>query len=161
MDIDPETLVDDFVQVAVLSGMSIAKEDIETEVFPAPHRRPRIYPPQKQVAFTFGFESKCLIVGISTPKNKDQFLYEHYSLWNKGHSLARLLIEERDKIDASYELCLPGKGVGFAEVALVHWIEQHTSRYHFLIDKDKPEFLLYLLVVFLHGRLKPVYELSP
>jgi hypothetical protein len=158
MDVQLDTLMTDFLEVAKLSGIEIAPEAFSCEVLEAPHTRPRTMPRDKQIVLAFCTETHCLSIDVVAHKQKERFISRPYHPHSAKESLAALLLNDSDKLPEADTAGLPGKGIGFVEIAVGKWIEDHTSRYHFCLDKDQPEASLALLAVFLYCRLKPVFE---
>ncbi len=158
MDIQPNSLITDFMEVAKLAGIEIPDGALSCEVLEAPHTRPHTMPPNQHVVLVFCTATHCLNIDIVAHKKKHRFTRRHYHSNSARESLAAMLLNESEKLGDPDELGLPGKGIGFAEIAIGTWIEEHTSRYHFCLDKDQSESLLALLAVFLYCRLQPVFE---
>ena len=150
--LDSEGLIQDFVQVARLSGFDIEAGDIVHEVLPAPHRPPAL-PKGKQAVYVFSLAA-CggivLKVGKAGPKSNARFQSQHYKP-NRGRStLARSLLSSKENWTRLGTESMDEETVG-------SWMKKNLDRDHFYLAANKGDLLLSLLEIFLQCRLDPLF----
>ncbi len=159
--LDASALIADFCKVAALSGVSIASEDIEYETLFAPHTRPKRLPSGRKGVYVFASAQRCLKVGKVGSKSAARFTSQHYVPNSSQSNLAKSLLSLASgaalaQIGGDTEINAEFAAVTKESVGI--WIEQNTSRHHFLLHEECPDALLNLLEVFLQCRLDPLFE---
>lgn len=158
MNIHPDVLIADFIQVAALAGIIITAQDVEYEILPAPHTRPKKLPVGKMAVYVFCTADKCLKVGKVGMKSHARFTSQHYSPGSAKSNLAKSLLNDKTSVGVSSLFFLADDVTDLSENNVGTWIAQNTTRYHFYLDEARPRLLLSLLEVFLHCRLQPIFE---
>jgi hypothetical protein len=158
MDIQPEKLLADFMQVAALAHLPIAASDIHYEVLSAPHKRPSRLPTGKKVVYVFCSENHCLKVGRASGKSQARFTSQHYLPNSCNSNLAKSLLADIARVGATSLFFTAESCASITAANIAQWIEQHTTRYHFFVDETHDAPILALLEIFLQCRLCPLFE---
>ncbi len=74
---EPEKLIEDFLQIAQISGVLLPRHKIEMEILYAPHHQPTRLPTGKKAIYVFSMMGCCLKVGKAGPKTKARFTSQH------------------------------------------------------------------------------------
>jgi len=157
---DTGSLIADFILVAALSGFSIRETDIVHESLVGPHEPPTL-PSGKCAVYVFSLtawsqaegakpEPLVLKVGRAGPNTKARFEHQHYGVHRAPSTLAKSLLNAKDKWVSLGIESLNEENVG-------EWIKVNTDRDHFFLDASQEQILSHL-ETFLHGRLQPVFE---
>lgn len=155
--LNPEELVDAFVEAAHLAGVKIERREVRSEVFPAPHRRPSSLPAGAQAIYSFLFGDACLKVGKAGPKTQARFTSQHYG-GNAPSTLAQSIIRDKSPL---LRLVQSGARREIEELTIAsagHWIEQNTVRFHIFLPAAAPSCALALAEAFAQCKLRPIYE---
>jgi hypothetical protein len=143
---DPQTLIDDFLEVAAISGIELPANALTFEPLFAPHK-PSALPKGKMAVYVFSWNGQCLKVGKVGPKSSPRYLSQHYSSKSSKSNLAKSLLSCSD-------ISLPG----FSEATAGASIRANVDRINFLLDAACGITVLTLLESFLQCRLKPRFE---
>lgn len=146
--INPEDIVDDFIRVANLAGVSISKRDIVVEKLPAPHSPPTSQPVSKMAVYVFLWGDQCLKVGKAGPRSQARYTSQHYNPKSSSSNLAKSILKEKSKLALSH----------LDETSVGDWVSRETNRINFLVDENLGIPVLTLLEAFLQCRLKPRFE---
>jgi hypothetical protein len=143
-----QSLLNDFVQVAKLSGIDVSKDDLIFEILGSPHQPPKNLPKGRVAIYVFCYNNHCLKVGKAGPKTKQRFTTQHYNPGSAPSTFADSLLNGQNKIGLN---TLTKENVG-------DWIKANTYRFNLLLNKTTNRFSLNLLESFLQARLNPVFE---
>jgi len=136
-------LVNDFISVAKLAGISILLSEIEIIEL----HKPRSLPVGKQAIYLFMYDERCLKVGKVGPKSSARYCSQHYGIKARS-TLAKSLIKNQSRLGLSD---IDTSNVG-------EWICQNTKRINILIPAKYSVALLSLLESFIQCRLNPEFE---
>ena len=154
MLLNVENLINDFVEVAILSGFHISQDDVLHEALPAPHR-PASLPKNKQAVYFFSMptsEIMVLKVGKVGSKSNARFLSQHYNPNSSRSNLSASLLKHPEvwsQLGISDDLSSSNVG---------DWIKQNVDRENFYLDAQHGKILLSLLEIFLQSRFNPIFE---
>lgn len=144
---DPEGLVSDFLKVAEIAGVPLARDAITIERLPAPHVAPKHLPKGRMAVYVFSFGAVVLKVGKVGPKSAARYTTQHYT----GAANSTLFASVLGNLDAL--------GVsGLTQATCRAWIEKNTDRVNLLLDVNHGMPVLALLEAFMQCRLKPMFE---
>lgn len=146
--LDPAKLLQDFLEVASLSGVQIPDGTIQIEQLPPPHIPPKRLPANCAAVYVFAHASRTLKVGKVGPKSKARYTSQHYSPGSSRSNLALSLLKE-------------GARLGFEDLShdnVGDWIKQNTLRVNFIVPASLGSPVWSLLEAFLQCRLRPEFE---
>jgi hypothetical protein len=144
----PETLLENFKQVAELAGVSLTDGDIRIEALPAPHRPPASLPKDCVAVYVFSLGSEFLKIGKAGSNSQARYTSQHYNPRSAPSTLANSLLSDMQA---------PSHGQA-DENAIGDWIKTHTDRVNFILNGNLGMPVLTLLEAFLQCRLHPRYE---
>ena len=147
-EIQIQSLMRDFGEVARLAGIDISHDDLSRESMGCPHEPPRDLPTGRVAVYVFCFGDRCLKVGKAGPKTKQRFTYQHYHPRSAASTLAASLVKGQRQIGLS----------GLTEDNVGDWIRQNTFRLNLFLNSTTHRFSLSPLEAFLQARLNPVFE---
>ncbi len=150
---NPKSLLDDYIHVAKLSGMSISKKDIIHQQLLAPHK-PSNLPTGKQAVYIFSFplpSALVLKIGKVGPNSNARFQSQHYNPKSSQSNLANSLLKN-PAVWKKQGIQSPN------ERNIQAWIKRYVDRDNFLIPSSKDKLLLSLFEIFLQCRLQPYFE---
>ncbi len=157
MSLDLVELAKSLVEVARLAHVDLRLRDIQTELLPAPHRRPNSLPPGTQAVYAFILGESCLKVGKAGPKTQARFTSQHYGQ-NARSTLAKSILNDRSRtlalVRADHRSEVESLDIG----SIGSWLERNTSRAHVFIPATAPDCALALAESFTQCRLRPIYE---
>ncbi len=140
---NPKSLIDDYIQVVKLSGLSISKNDIIHQHLPAPHK-PSNLPAGKQAVYIFSFplpSALVLKIGKVGPKSNARFLSQYYNPKSSRSNLAKSLLNNPEVWKLQGIQPPNESNVGA-------WIKRYVDRDNFLIPSSKDKLLLSLFEIF-------------
>lgn len=146
--LDTEALVQDFLRVAELAELRIARSDIEVETLKAPHRPPSRLPSGKMAVYVFSYGGIVLKVGKAGPKSGARYTSQHYNAASAPSTLAASLLKDGRRIGVT----------GLTVETVGDWVKKHTDRRNFILRAECGTLSLALLETFLQCRLKPCFE---
>lgn len=150
---NPQALIEDFIHVAKLAGLTIGKADLTHNNLPAPHT-PRPLPNGKQAVYVFSLpvpSSLVLKVGKVRTNSNARFQFQHYNPQSAKSNLAKSLLLAEDRWGQIGVLALNESNVG-------EWLKTNVDRDHFFIGAEHDHYSLDLLEIFLQCRLRPIFE---
>lgn len=139
--------LDDFVQVAQLSGETITAPVWNLDFRPAPHRSSGL-PAGMMAIYAFWGDGVWLKIGKVGANSDARFRSQHYLPGSARSTLAGSILADTD---LSIRCAIDTSACG-------DWIRANTHRCNVLLPASYPKSLLSLLEAFLHHRLKPRYE---
>lgn len=145
---DTRTLVEDFIRVAMLSGLNVPEAALTVESAPAPHHSPTSLPHGKMAVYVFVQGGRCLKVGKAGPRSRARYTSQHYLPRSSGSNLAKSILAARGEMGLT----------NLAESQIGAWIRLNVDRYNFLLDTRCGVPALNLLEIFLQCRLQPLFE---
>ena len=145
---DINTLIDDFLKIAILSDRNITRDALSFEILHAPHTPPSILPRMKMAVYMFIWKGQCLKVGKVGPNSQARYTSQHYNPSSSNSNLAKSILS------AETDLGLPMLSEGNVGA----WIKSNVDRVNFLINSDCGIPVLTLLESFLQCRMKPKFE---
>jgi hypothetical protein len=119
-------LIDDFVDVAKLAGVSIPDAAVTAEVLQKPHIPPTVLPPGKMAVYVFLWGDSCLKVGKIGPRSQARYTSQHYNPNSSNSNLAKSILEH------GLELGLPS----LSDKTVGNWIKTETDRVNFLLNEN-------------------------
>jgi len=155
--IDPDSLVQDFIKVSYLAGLTIGASEIETQVLLAPHVRTGL-PSGKAAVYVFLHGNTCLKVGKVGPNSDARFRSQHYLPEGAKSNLAKSLCLDFMSEQAVCRFFAAEIRGNFRAELVADWMLTNLSRVHFFLDANAPKGALRLLEVFLQCRLNPIFE---
>ncbi len=156
--LDPNEMVETFIEVARLASVDFGTNEVRPETLSAPHRRPTALPPDTQVVYAFLVGSVCLKVGKAGRKTQARFTSQHYSVNAAPSTLAKSIINNKSRLlDVLPGLYRSGVEV-VNEASIGSWLETNASRFHIFIPSASGQFPLCLLEGFVQCRLLPIFE---
>lgn len=144
---DVEVVLDDFIQVALLAGVSLRRAEIEFDILSAPHA-PKSLPSGKMGVYVFLWNNQCLKVGKVGAKSGARYVSQHYSPNSSGSNLARSILNKKVEMGL---IDINDRNIG-------DWIKTNTTRINFLMSQSVGMPVLGLLEAFLQCRFKPKFE---
>lgn len=141
-------LIESFMAVGDLAGVTIPPGAVAVEMLPAPHRSPSVLPAGKMAVYIFQWGSQCLKIGKVGPKSQARYTSHHYSPGSSNSNLARCILKECTSLGIS----------GLSTDNVGAWIKENTDRINILLDDRLGIPVLSMLEAFLHCRLKPRFE---
>ena len=140
-------LIEDFTEIAKITGLSLLPADIEIEAQLAPHQPPIQLPRGKVAVYIFCYNSHTLKVGRVGPKSTARYASQHYNPGSSNSNLAK-------------SLCLKSSVVGIDvnEDNVNDWIKMNVDRYNLLLPETYNGPPLNLLEAFIQCKLNPEYE---
>src|SRR5690348_2023166 len=127
--LDPEELIDTFLQAAALAHVPFVRSQVKHEMLPAPHKRPGALPPGSQAVYAFLLDNRCLKVGKAGPKTLVRFTSQHYGM-NAGSTLARSILANPQRLAELLPATRRSEIDGLQEGTVGRWIERNTARLH-------------------------------
>lgn len=152
-----DKLIEDFLKIAYISGVSLSQHKIITEILTAPHHRPAGLSAGKKAIYVFLIEEHCLKVGKAGPRSVARFASHHYNTKSSGSNLARSVLKSRDLLKSVLP-SMQSEIDQLSERNIGSWLENNTTRCHFFIDSEVDDLVLSLFEIFLQCRLKPLFE---
>jgi hypothetical protein len=141
-------LLEDFLKVAQLAGVSLTPTSISFEVLSAPHKPPSNLPVGKAGVYVFAWKDQCLKVGKVGSKSKARFTSQHYNPGSSVSNLAKSVLRDFEKLGLT----------GINESNAGDWVKDNCHRINFFVDVSCGISVVTLLEVFLQCRLNPRYE---
>lgn len=157
MVVEPEEIVEAFLEVATLARVPVTRSQVRHELLPAPHKRPANLPPGLQAVYAFLLGDHCLKVGKAGPKTQARFTSQHYGM-NAPSTLAKSILANRQHLAAIVAGQRRGEIHALNEAAVGLWIERNTARLHIFLPSPLGALPLSLLEAFIQCRLNPVFE---
>lgn len=143
-----ENILDDFVTVAGLAGVSLTRKDVQEELLAAPHAAPTKLPSGQMAVYVFTFGPDVLKVGKVGPKSQTRYTSQHYNPGSAKSTLAASMIADAGIMSLAE-----------VEVAAIgDWIRTNVDRVNFLLPVRLGMPVLTLLESYLQCRLRPRYE---
>jgi hypothetical protein len=139
-------MVQDFLVVAKLAGITVPPDAVSVDTWTAPHR-PKGLPYGWMAAYVFLYGNRALKIGKAGPNSDARFRSQHYSFGSSNSNLARSLLQAGHRV-----------GVEVTDTNVGEWIREHTTRVNFLLRGELGIPLLTLLEAFLQCRLSPEFE---
>ena len=131
--LDP--LVEDFLTVAGLAGMSIRRESIITQVLPPPHQ-PRSLPRLKQGVYAFLLGDRCLKVGKAGPLSSPRYTSQHYNPKSSKSNLARSILKSKSLLKKELHVELHPSIILFPIPTLEHGFKRTQPVGTFLLEQS-------------------------
>ena len=157
MILEPNEMVDAFLQVAHLAHVSLARVELRYEVLAAPHPRPKPLPSGEQAVYAFLLADRCLKVGKAGPKTQARFTSQHYGM-NAPSTLAKSILANRQRVADLLPPERRSEVEGLHEGTVGSWIQDNTTRMHVFLPTATGPFALSLLEAFVQCRLNPMFE---
>ena len=148
MKIDIREIINDFIQVSTLAGVTLSEDEIILEILPYPHSRPKELPSGKMAVYIFLLGDQCLKIGKAGPKSKARYTSQHYNPNSSRSNLAKSILKGKEQLGLD----------NIDETSVRKWIKDKTDRINILIDEKCGIPILSLLESFLQCRLKPKFE---
>ena len=139
-----EALIDDFLQVAHLSGIVLSPDMLTIETLP-PRTRAGSLPKNRIAVYIFFWNDQCLKVGKAGPNSNARYFSQHYNPKSSKSNLAKSILKDRDNLGLVY----------LTEATVGDWIIENTTRTNILVDKAVGIPVLSLLESYLQCRLNP------
>ena len=147
----PDELVEDFMVVAKLAGVTLRPGSIRIETLPMPHKPPSNLPMDKMAVYIFSEKDRILKVGKVGQNSQARYTSQHYNSGSAPSTLAASLLNDEDSV-RKYEL---------EKDNVSRWIKGNTDRVNLIVDADLGLHALTLLEAFVQCRLRPVFEGFP
>ena len=148
---NPHELVDDFIVVAKLAGVTLGPGSICIETLSMPHKPPSNLPKGKMAVYVFSEKDRILKVGKVGQHSEARYTSQHYNSGSAPSTLAASLLNDEDSV-RKYRLV---KG------NVSCWIKGNTDRVNLIVDADFGTHTLTLLEAFVQCRLQPLFERVP
>ena len=139
-------IINTFIAVARLAGVTINDDQIRIEDRECPHDSPDL-PDRHMAVYVFIHDKVYLRIGKVGSRSHSRFKNHHYNPNSSGSNLAKSILGDNDM-----------KKFGLDENNVGDWIRRNTQRIDILIDSSISIFALELLESFLHCKLNPKYE---
>jgi len=153
-----EKLVEDFLKVANIAGISLTPREIEIEILSAPHCQPPRLPTGKKAIYVFSAAELCLKVGKAGPNSNPRFTSQHYNPKSSRSNLAKSILRSKPLLKSKIDTPRHVEIDQLSEENIKSWIETNSTRYHFFIDSKHDDLTLSLFEAFVQCRLKPLFE---
>ncbi len=157
MIIDPDEMIQAFLQVAQLARVPLHPLDLRHKLLPARHRPPTELPPGFQAVYAFLLCDRCLKVGKAGPKTQARFTSQHYGM-NAPSTLAKSILAHRQRLADVLEPEQRSEVERLDNETAGAWIKQNTTRLHFFLPISTGPLALSLLEAFVQCRLSPSFE---
>ena len=148
MEWDPEQLMEDFLVVAELAGITAMRDAIRIEILKMPHRPPNTLPKGKMAVYIFSQNNRVLKVGKVGWRSQARYTSQHYNAGTARSTLAASILKDEDAVER----------YGVNEANVSDWIKENTDRVDFILDADLGVRVLTLLEAFVQCRLQPRFE---
>ena len=152
-----DKLIEDFLEVARISGVPLSGHKMTTEILSAPHHRPARLPAGKKAIYAFLIKGCCLKVGKAGPKSAPRFTSQHYNPRSTGSNLAKSVLMSRG-LSKSILPSIQSEIDQLSERDIGSWLENNTTRCQLFIDAEVDDLVLSIFEIFLQCRLKPLFE---
>jgi len=153
-----DKLIEDFLDVARISGVPLSRHKIKLEILSVPHHRPTRLPTGKKAIYIFRCNECCLKIGKANPGSQARFTSQHYKPGRAPSTLAESILNSKGLLKSKLPSTMHVEIDRLSERDIESWIENNTTRYHFFVDADVDDLVLSLFEVFAQCRLKPLFE---
>ena len=157
MIIDPDEMIQAFLQVAQLARVPLHPLDLRHKLLPAPDRPPTELPPGFQAVYAFLLCDRCLKVGKAGPKDAGS-LYKSALRDERASTLAKSILAHRQRLADVLEPEQRSEVERLDNETAGAWIKQNTTRLHFFLPISTGPLALSLLEAFVQCRLSPSFE---
>ena len=155
---ETQSLTSDFLEVARIATISISPDDINVELLPTPHRRPKKLPNGVQAVYWFSVANICLKVGKAGVLSNARFASQHYNPNSSNSNLAKSILNSKERLKTVFPEEIFSSIDSITDLSVGNWIEENTTRCNIYLDAKFDDFVMSFLEIFLQCRLKPIFE---